>query len=209
MSLITEVYLPALDFDQLSLKPYEAAKVALGHSGQVYKAFLDLNCHLIVNSSDRSFIASDNPSFKYNLYCETVTGTGTLGAAQSGFMMFTSLSSRHLIFLYDREVYKVTPIHNNVNVVDSLHDINQLNKMQVVNADCNLLFSKWSECDAISELARKFSSLRKHRQMIVQNFMPADGRDDRAIIHTHETDCRIGTETLFSQYPQRCQAYPN
>jgi hypothetical protein len=187
---------PQLD-QQLTLQPYEAARIALSHFADIHQCFSGLNCQLLVNGTSRSFITSDNPAFKYNLYCETVRGHGTLGAAQSGFTMFTPLSPRHLIALYDRDTYKCTPIHQNVTVVDDLADIYQLNKMQVVNADCNLLFSNWSECDEITATARKYASLRKHRMTVVRELIPADGRSGNGILHTYEQTAILKLKLSF------------
>jgi len=125
---------PGLD-EQLTLRPYEAAKFALSHFDEICRCFSSLNCHLLVNRTNRSFITSDNPAFKYNLYCETVRGSGVLGASQSGFMLFTPLSPQHLIMLYDKETYRCAPIHQNITIVDAHRDIDQLNKLQVVNAE--------------------------------------------------------------------------
>jgi Protein of unknown function (DUF4238) len=91
---------PRLD-EQLSLRPYEAARIALGHFDQVFECFSGLHCRLLVNRTARFFVTSDNPAFKYNLYCEGVQGHGILGAAQSGFMLFVPLSPRHVVLLHD------------------------------------------------------------------------------------------------------------
>lgn len=187
---------PQLD-EQLTLRPYEAARIALSHFADMHQCFSGLNCQLLVNRTARSFITSDNPAFKYNLYCESVRGHGILGAAQSGFMMFTPLSPRHLIALYDKHAYKCTPIHQNVTVVGDLADIYQLNKMQVVNADCNLLFSNWPECDEIAIMAKKNASLRKQKMAVVRELIPADGRVGNGILHTYEQTAILGLKLSF------------
>jgi hypothetical protein len=176
---------PRLD-EQLTLAPYESAKIALGHFRIIYDCFDGLNCHLLVNRTARSFVTSDNPAFKYNLFAETVRGHGMLGAAQCGFMLFTPISPRHLLMLSDKEIYKCTPIHQNVTGVDSPNDVWQLNKMQVVNADGTLLFSHWAERDDLTRLARKYAFLRKHKTAMVRELLPADGKPGNGILQTYE-----------------------
>ncbi len=187
---------PRLD-KQLTLAPYEAAKIALSHFRLIYDCFEGLNCHLLVNRTARSFITSDNPAFKYNLFSETVRGHGMLGAAQCGFMLYTPISPRHLLMLSDKEIYKCAPIHQNVTVVDSLSDVCQLNKMQVVNADCNLLFSQWAECDDLTRLTRKYASLRKHKTTTVRELLPADGMPGNGILQTYEQTAILGLKLSF------------
>jgi hypothetical protein len=198
---------PGLD-EQLTLRPYEAAKIALGHFGEIYQCFSGLNCHLLVNRTAHSFITSDNPSFKYNLYCETIRGTGTLGASQSGFMMFTPLSPQHLVILYDKETYRCAPIHQNLTLVDRVEDIYQLNNMQVVNADCNLLFSNWSECDDFTAMARKCARLRKQKQIIVRELIPADGKAGDGILQYHEQTAILGLKLSFLSIRREAKRTP-
>jgi hypothetical protein len=165
---------PQLD-RQLTVGPNEAARLALGHFREVCRCFGGLQFQLLINGTQQAFITSDNPAFKYNHYCETIKGHGMLGASQSGFMLFTPLSPRHLILLYDKETYKCMHIHHDVISTANAADICQLNKMQVVNADCNLLFSDWSESGDIATLARKHASLRKQKKMVVRELLPVDG----------------------------------
>ena len=114
---------------QLSLRPYEAAKIALGHFHDVCQCFAGLHFHLLPNGTPQSFITSDNPAFKYNLYCEIVRDHGMLGASQSGFMLFIPLSPRHLIILYHNETYKCITVYHDLSVTNNLAAVYQLNKM--------------------------------------------------------------------------------
>lgn len=198
---------PQLD-EQLTLRPYEAARIALSHFEHICRCFSGLDCRLLVNRTAHSFITSDNPSFKYNLYCETLKGIGILGAAQIGFMLFTPLSPHHLIFLLDKETYKCKPIHQTVTFLDDPQDLHHLNKMQVVNADCNLLFSNWSECDGITKLARKFARLRKFKQMIVRELVPADGTEGNGILQTYEQTATLGLKLSFLSIRREARRTP-
>jgi hypothetical protein len=73
----------------------------LGHFHQVLQCFSGLHCRLLVNRTLWSFVTSDSPDSMYDLYCEAARGHGTLGAAQSGFPLFTPLSPRHVVLLYN------------------------------------------------------------------------------------------------------------
>jgi hypothetical protein len=198
---------PQLD-RQLSIRPYEAAKIALGHFDEVCECFAGLQFQLLLNGTPQAFITSDNPAFKYNLYCETVRGHGMLGASQSGFMLFTPLSPRHLIILFDKETYKCLPVHHDVISTTHLADVHQLNKMQVVNADCNLLFSNWSECGDITTLARKHAGLRKQKTFVVRELLPADRRPGNGILQYFEQTAILGLDLSFFKLRREAKRVP-
>jgi hypothetical protein len=193
---------------QLTLQPYEAARIALSNFAYVQQFFAGLSCKLLVNTTAHSFVTSDKPAFKYNLYCEPVRDTGILGVSQSGFMLFIPLSPRHLVVFYDGEAYKCSPTHQTVTIVNLPDDVQQLNKMQVINADCNLLFSNWAERDDITKLAHNAAVLRKQKEVVVRELIPADGRDGNGILHQFERTAMLRLKLSLFQYSQRGQACP-
>ena len=127
------------------LEGKEATSLSLRNSKDVYRTFLSLGSHLLVNGGQTGFITSDNPIFKYNLYCEGVRGTGIVGTARTGFLLFAPLSPSLVVLLYDRDVYKVGSTGLDVTVVTQPGDVRSLNLMQAVGATTTLLFSSWDD----------------------------------------------------------------
>lgn len=94
-----------LEINQMST--LEATLMQLSLLKTLLPTVRSLGIKLVVADSGRRFFTSDNPTFKYNLYCERARGVGLSGFQQSGFIMFTPLSPRLLTIVYDKEVYKM------------------------------------------------------------------------------------------------------
>ncbi len=81
--------------------------------------------------------------------------------------------------------------------------------MQVVNADCNLLFSQWTERDEITRLARKYAFLRKHKTAMVRELLPADGMPGNGILQTYEQTAILGLKLSFLSIRRGAKRIPN
>jgi hypothetical protein len=82
-------------------------------------------------------------------------------------------------------------------VTNNLTDVCQFNKMHVVNADCNLLFSNRSESNDITTIARKHVSLRKQKTFVVRELLPADGRPGNGILQYFEQTAVLALKLSF------------
>jgi Protein of unknown function (DUF4238) len=109
----------------------------------------DLAYKLVVNESDIDFFTSDNPVILYNQFLEfrnpkyVNTGLVTIG-----IQLFFPISPKLYLIFYDASVYKVGDKKQKVVATKSEADINELNRLQFINADKKLYFKeKFSEAD--------------------------------------------------------------
>ncbi len=117
-------------------------------------------CLLQANPND-AFLTSDNPVFKYNLYCERFTETGTTGATNAGLLVFLPISPKLCLLLYDGGVYKVGRSRKRELLLATSPDVDILNGIQYVGADTNLYFSRSLSADYFKRLLATYGRARR------------------------------------------------
>jgi len=117
-------------------------------------------CLLQANAPD-AFVTSDNPVFKYNLYCESFTMSGTTGAASTGLLVFLPISPKFCLLLYDSSVYKVGRPGKQELLLATSADVDVLNGIQYVGADTNLYFSRGFSSDYFKRLSTTYDRARQ------------------------------------------------
>jgi hypothetical protein len=100
------------------------------------------------------------------------------------------------------------PVHQPMSDVTLEADVGQLNKMQVINADRNLLVSQWSESGEIAELARKSAVLRTRKGTVVRELTPADGKPGNGILQTFEKSVNMGLRLSFLRFRRNAKRIP-
>ena len=104
----------------------------------VYDKICDLRLEILINTTERQFIASDNPVIicnnfiigkKYNY------GTGGVALAVTTFIL--PISPYMIITLYDEDVYEMTT--RGIIISDRNH-VDILNRFQVANAESNVYY---------------------------------------------------------------------
>jgi hypothetical protein len=173
------------DLDELLISTDEAILMALRQLPHVLKVSSDLEMHLVCTTGSQRFATSDNPVFKYNLYCEGTKGRGTVGWGQGGFHLFLPLSPATLLILYDPRVYRVGTRASSVthNITDD--DVGALNLMQLVGAAENLYFNDWELAGKIERLHERAKIPRTEGRSKVLEYW--DEKDENhALLHQFE-----------------------
>lgn len=145
---------------------------SLNHLSPLMLAISDLSPHLIV-SPGGGFITSDNPTFKYNQYCEGIQHMGVTGGLCRGLQMFIPLAPHLQLMLHDAGVYKVENGHTSVSIA-SQDDVDSLNAIQLVSADQNVYFAEPEQADYVRRLLHKVIRHRKTDSVRVVEY----GQDD-------------------------------
>lgn len=104
----------------------------------VYDKICDLKFCAFINTTERQFIASDNPVIICNKFLDSKKynyGTGGVGLA--GTILILPISPYMIIFLYDKEVYEIT---NHGGVISDRNHVDILNKLQLANAESNIYY---------------------------------------------------------------------
>lgn len=143
-----------------TLSSTEALLMMLGAAEGIRDTLTDLAMILVHSPASGGFVTSDNPVFRYNMYCEGIRHFGVTGTKQRGFQVFFPLSPTALLFLFDAGVYKVGAPKRPGAVAATVQDMHGLNRLQCVSAGENVYFSDWK---LHSALLKSLASVRRVR----------------------------------------------
>jgi hypothetical protein len=172
---IEEMNWPAADVDNIRITLKSAAQYGLDIATPLYPLIMDLKWKLLRATGIQEFITSDNPVVFYNQLFSFQKNGGKTGLASKGLEIFFPISPRHLILLYDDNVYKVGARKVNVINIDNSSDMAQINRLQYVSALENIYFSNQKH-PALLELEKSNKYLR--RQKTYTRYLPGDGAEE-------------------------------
>jgi hypothetical protein len=152
--------------------------------GQGLPVISDLQMHLVAASGASRFVTSDNPVFRYNLFCEGTKGRGTLGWGQHGFQAFVPLSPRTLVILYDSRVYKVGSRSSSINEATD-DDVRTLNRMQFASASENVYFNDWRIATQMEQLHQQTQRIRDSGGTRVFEYID-EQNELQSLLHSYE-----------------------
>ncbi len=164
---------------------------------------LDLSSILIINDSIHEFITSDNPVVRYNQFLELRKWPGSgSGWSLPGLQVIFPISPKHMLFLYDKDVYSFINNENGIIRISSLSDINWLNGLQYLVAEDNIYFSSKIDEKYAIRMHRRWSKHRKPRitlQEYKQVSKEGDSQNGSLLVSTMN-NIRVDMELSFIKY---------
>lgn len=144
---------------EVVIKYNNAPAFVLSVTSQILPIAFDLHIILLQNNTNTKFITSDNPVVKYNQFLEHRNTVGSnVGLSTKGLQIFFPLTPDFCILFYDITVYKIGNRKQTVIIVSDTNDIDQLNKLQIINAYNNVFFNE----QITKEYIEKLISQSKH-----------------------------------------------
>jgi len=147
-------YLP-----QVTLSVHDAVMDSIFEHLPMAPLIGDMLCTLLLNRTPEDFLTSDHPVVLCNSLPPRHSST-TVGFASRGLIVLYPISPRALLFLSDREVYKV--LGNNFGAVEvcSTRDVVEINLGQFGNAVQNVYFNN------AKSVTRSLSAFRKRSKTV-------------------------------------------
>ncbi|MDE2823084.1 MAG: DUF4238 domain-containing protein [Chloroflexota bacterium] len=165
-------------------------------SDDIAEAMRDLKS-IVVETATNTFITSDNPAFKYNQYLQKIQDHGTTGLQQTGIQVFLPLSPRHVLVMYDKNVYDYVKKQSPTEA-----DVEALNGLQVISASNNLYFrDDWQSC-AIEKLASKYAQFRQSDPIVLDE-LSSDQNPQHFLVHSFEQTPNVGLNLSFLRIKRR------
>ena len=131
----------------------------------------DLAFKVILNTTPRPFITSDNPVVKYNQYLEQKGALfGKTGHASIGIQLFLPLSPFKYLLFYDRNTYKVGDKRKTFVEISKEEEVNQLNILQILNCQNTVYFDDHLNeqyFKTLTKVSEKFSKGNETKSMIL------------------------------------------
>lgn len=163
----------------------------------------DLDRIVIKNRTKRPFILSDAPALLINPLQQKVTIRGVLGMLTPGIIWIFPLSSRLAIMFIDKNGYKVKGKTKGALNIKSVADVDELNKLQILNATNAVYFDGFEFAPYIVSLwkeARK--NLSDGPKGVVQEGILMDAGQEREIVHFYEKQLPVMPKFSFLQYEE-------
>lgn len=176
---------------QVKIEPQDAVIDAIGQHIAMYPLIDDLDCTLFINHTEEDFVTSDHPIAMCNSMPPSSPHGANLGFASRGLIILFPMTPRALLFLSDREVYKIEKSSSNVAVLADRRDAVELNIAQCFNAHENLYFASSARVQGTLEAFNKRrDTLRKARPAVTKTPMIAEGRQ-RLLLQMPEQPRRL------------------
>ncbi len=179
-------YIKQLDNIQGNPQRYQA--IAMWNAIEGVEHIVDLRHLLLINKTKNPFIFGDAPVVYYNNYQMDVALRGVPGLQTPGLQIFYPLSQDIVLLLLDPMAYHVYTGHDYIVHVESLDDVNQLNKLQIHNSFKSVYFGDYKFAAYMKSLwVEERSCLAKAEDRFIQ----APGYDQSGnpigdIIHIYE-----------------------
>lgn len=176
---------------------------------QVYKFIFpivkDLHYVLLKNETNEEFITSDHPVVKYNQFLEKRKAHGGItGFLTKGLQIFLPISPYLCILYYDPFTYKVGKRKDQIIPISNEEEIKAINKLQIVNANQILYFSKNVNGLYINELTKEVN--RHNEKALVNEYKSMNG-ENSSLIHAYSPSVKINLSLSFISETRRAKRY--
>ena len=152
---------------------------------------------IVVETATDVFITSDNPVFKYNQYLEEIRNQGTTGLGQTGIQIFLPLSPKHVLVMYDKDVYDYVKKQRPTEA-----DVEVLNGLQVISASNNLYFNDGNKPAVVQDLASDYAHLRQNDPTALEEFS-SDDNPVHSLAIAYDQTPYIGLNLSFLRVKRR------
>lgn len=181
--------------------PFQGMQMAI--SVTQADCLLDLDRVVIKNRTKRPFIFCDAPAILINPMQQKVVVRGVLGMVTPGIIVLYPLSPRLAIMFIDKNAYSISGKSKGVLNIKNVRDVDQLNKLQILNATNAIYFDDFSHSSYVVDLWRE---LKKHiasepKGQVVEGVL-GDGNDEREIVHIYEKQLPVMPTFSFMRYEE-------
>ena len=152
------------EIDSIKIKMPEFYKYNIAISMYSTIGLLDLKTILLKNKPENPFISSDAPVVKNNYL--KLKGYNLIGILSPGLQILCPLNSKLALLLYHQNAYEIKEEINSVIEIDNESDIDQLNKLQILNALDILFFSDKKNRKYVHDLCLKSLKGKKEKKIV-------------------------------------------
>jgi hypothetical protein len=188
--------------DGIRVNDRDAPVKALRMKSEIRDFALDLRWKLLENKTRRLFITSDNPAVRYNQFLEKRNTLGSnIGIDCKGLQIFLPLGPRHMLMLYDGDVYRVGGRKHLENHIEGVReaDVEALNVLGVANADGMVYFSADTDIAHVREAVERAKGHRQAEKVDIKEHRGiGPGGERGTLIQTSPVGVRIGLTLDFS-----------
>ncbi|MBD1844312.1 DUF4238 domain-containing protein [Cyanobacteria bacterium FACHB-63] len=184
-------------------------QVAIRNATLYLPLALDLGLKVAINKTQEFFITSDHPVVLYNQFLEPRKKYGSnTGLACKGLEIFLPISPRHLLILFDRDVYGVGNRNDVVIDVTNGADVKALNLLQCISANENLYFNEEISEAQIRYLMNHANRRRREAKANVDEYVNSKTDEEmRFLLHLYGADVKCSLSLSFIRLLKKAKQY--
>jgi hypothetical protein len=184
-------------------------QVSLSSAALHLPLVLDLSLKVIINKTHEPFITSDHPVVLYNQFLEPRKKYGSnTGLACKGLEIFLPISPRHLLVLFDHDVYKVGNRNDVVIDVTDVADVKALNLLQCINANENLYFNQEISEAQIRHLVNYAIRRRRETKANIDEYAGSKTDEEmRFLLHMYRSEVKCSLSLSFIHLLKKAKHY--
>jgi hypothetical protein len=151
----------------------------------------DLSTIILVNKTKIPFYTSDSPVVYYNYI--KVRNRRPTGLQNPGLLIIFPVSEQLSLCLFDPSIYLIgLKGQNNIEIIRD-KDIEELNKLQLLNCNEYVLFSNESQHDHLKNIQDKLGNRKKNEpsSSIIERFSKGDEYHEIIKLTPSEIDCPL------------------
>ncbi len=149
----------------------------------------DLNMKLLINKTDKPFIASDSPVVLYNYL--RLERHGVRGLQSPGLVIFFPLNASIMLILFDPKAYRMGDEKNETVKISRSADIDEINRLQLLSAEDLVFFSSANLHDYVNALFESVEDYRGKETMNVEIIKKIRSKTNGLdLIHSSSGGCR-------------------
>jgi len=146
---------------------------------KLYPILLDLKSVILISDNDRSFITSDRPIIRYNyMYVKRNYQIRGYGLGNMGIQIFTPISPKYCIYLYDDVMYN-SKVEKNKIILSKGSHVDELNKLFYLNSYKYLFFSE----NIMESYLRRLIVNLKHDNRLDKEVIQFGSTSNKLIMH--------------------------
>ena len=190
-----------IEFVEADPIPFQGMQMGISIMQADYLA--DLDRVVIKNRTKRPFIFSDAPAILINPLQQKVKIGGVLGMLTPGIIWLFPLSSRLAIMFIDKNGYKIKGKTKGALNLKAVSDVDELNKLQILNATNAVYFDGFEFAPYIFGLWKETKkNLSSGPTGVVQEGILMDAGQEREIVHFYEKQLPVMPKFSFLQYEE-------
>ena len=198
----------ATDYEDKSIDSEKALVLALRGIKTGINYCSDLTIKLLINSTKRPFITSDNPVIKYNSFFEhkNCHGSGN-GFSSLGLQIFLPISPTVMVVLYDPLIYKIGDRKQTTFYIHDEFEIDQINLLQFVNCDSIIYFNEKIDVNYLLSIHKRALRFEKANRVIVQEYPEANINYLSSLLVGSVTECRTMLRLSFFKFTSHAKNF--
>jgi hypothetical protein len=183
----------------------------LNIASKLFPIIADLGIKILKNNTEIKFITSDNPVVKYNQFMALKKWPGGhTGWAAIGLQVFYPIHPNLCLVFFDKNIYRFGHRQRKLIEINNINDIEQINKLQYLNAYRNIYFNPTVKEPYIKNLHDSNIQNRKAHKVLVREYYeisPQRSKTIKSLVSIHQRNIVANLSLTFCSLLKKAKKF--